>query len=84
MSVVAGWYCGRVAGFDVRHAQEMVDLCGLHPDLCLCKPEHPIKPDTAIAVLGHSPLMQFDDDPTEQVGGWPFLLVLEDGSISQA
>lgn len=65
-----------------RHAREMAEVCGLQPDLCLRKPEYPIQPEAALAVLGHPPLMQFDDDPTEQVDGWPFMLVLEDGSIS--
>jgi hypothetical protein len=34
--------------------------------------------------LGHPPLIQFDDDVTERVAGWPFLLMLEDGGFGPA
>lgn len=48
---------------------------------CFAKPDYPISLDAALALLGGAPVLQLDDDPTERVGDWPFLLIHCDGKM---
>jgi hypothetical protein len=43
------------------------------------KPEYPMTEADSLATLGRRPVLQIDDDHTERVADWPFLLVSMDG-----
>jgi hypothetical protein len=72
----------RLLGYDIKvwsaggaeHAQDAASQFGLDAE-CYTKPTYPIQVLDAIALLGGAPALQLDDDPTEHVDNWPFLLV---------
>jgi len=83
----------RLLGFEIVlwsgggavYARKVAAALGFLTDVkrCYDKPDYPIQFDAALALLGRPPALQVDDDPTERVGDWPFLLVTEAADMAR-
>ena len=59
------------------YCRKAATACGITIDACHAKPAYPIQERAALKLLGRPPALQIDDDPSEAVPGWMFLLVDE-------
>ena len=68
---VVAWSAG-----GVLHARDVVYACGLNCVIhrFLNKPDLPMQEEDALRLVGERPALQIDDDPSERVGDWPFML----------
>jgi len=59
-----------------NHARAVVEACGFHGTIqrYLSKPDYPMAEEDALMMVGEVPALQIDDDPTERVGSWPFMV----------
>lgn len=59
-----------------QYAQKIAEECGVN-DLVQGyhdKPEHPPTEESAIQILGRKAILQIDDDLSERIPGWNFVL----------
>lgn len=68
------WSAGGAA-----HARSEAERAGIHGSVTAYfdKAEYPMSEQAALAILGRRPALQVDDDPTERVADWPFMLLAE-------
>ena len=69
------------SGAGAQHAMEVADEWHLPCESFTTKPDYPMTREAVVAVLDGVPAIQFDDDATEYVGDWPFLLIACDGQM---
>lgn len=69
------------SGNGAEYAKEVVDRLALPVTRVLGKPDYPIRIDVALGLLSTTPVLQFDDDPTERVGNWPFMHIPCEGKM---
>lgn len=73
----------RLLGFQVRvwsaggekWARKAADSLGATEARCYDKPDYPPTEADALVLLGSRPALQVDDDATERIADWPFMLV---------
>ena len=63
------------SGAGREHAAEVAQQFNLPCTSFTTKPDYPMNRDVVSDVLDGTPTLQFDDDATEYVGEWPFILV---------
>lgn len=81
----------QLLGFEIRiwsaggaeRAQHVAASLGIPEAKCYSKPEYPIQPEAALALLGDVPALQMDDDPTERVADWPFMVTPCEGGLNR-
>lgn len=69
---VVAWSSG-----GAEHALKAVERCGLHGSIhrFLSKPDYPMTKASVLERVGQRPALQIDDDATERIGDWPFMLL---------
>ena len=79
--IAIGWEIRMWSGNGRDHAAEVANKYHLLCTDFATKPAYPMTKESVLAVMGSEPVLQFDDDPTERVGDWPFVLIQCDGKM---
>ena len=79
--IAMGWTIKMWSGNGSRHALEVAKQFDLPCKSFTTKPEYPMTRESVVKAMKGVPAIQFDDDATEYVGDWPFLLVTCKGKM---
>lgn len=69
------------SGVGYRHAADVAAKHCLPCDSFTTKPDYPMTRESVVAATKGVPAIQFDDDPSEYVGDWPFIHIHCDGKM---